>query len=295
MSQSISKENVHEATDVPRIRRLMANAERLGESDLVEKCSKRIAELKANNKSRRNNKKLLQELILRDEVFKINLNYWLNRNTYYGSAPLNKSMRTAQTKMKKDFGISYEFNRCDDLIDEIENSISSYKRTLDENLAIKVFDLIQLWGGGMGVKGFYYSGMREDLHSWLPLYLDFINKLDREENSLEAIRAALHNLLEIKGIGMSFGTKHLKFWAKLPIFDDRISLLLYSKKCKKVDDYLKFLTDIHLISEVSTLSVLEVERSLFAFSQNYFKNDKLALLKEQPVGVDSEIAIAIAN
>ena len=35
MSQFISKENVHEATDVPRIRSLMANAERLGEVELV--------------------------------------------------------------------------------------------------------------------------------------------------------------------------------------------------------------------------------------------------------------------
>jgi len=69
----------------------------------------------------------------------------------------------------------------------------------------------------------------------------------------------------------------------------------YSKKCKKVDDYLIFLKDIQCLSEVSALSILEVERSLFAFSQNYFKNDKLVLLKEQPAGVDSEIALAIAS
>ena len=43
MSQFISKENVHEATDVSRIRRLMANAERLGETDLVEKCNERLS------------------------------------------------------------------------------------------------------------------------------------------------------------------------------------------------------------------------------------------------------------
>lgn len=34
MSQFISKENVHEATDIPRICSLMANAERLGEDEL---------------------------------------------------------------------------------------------------------------------------------------------------------------------------------------------------------------------------------------------------------------------
>lgn len=34
MSQFISKDNVHEATDVLRIRSLMVNAERLGEDEL---------------------------------------------------------------------------------------------------------------------------------------------------------------------------------------------------------------------------------------------------------------------
>ena len=32
MPSFVTKENVHEATDVPKIRRLMANAERLGET-----------------------------------------------------------------------------------------------------------------------------------------------------------------------------------------------------------------------------------------------------------------------
>ena len=295
MSQFITKENVHEATDVSRIRNLMANAERLGEAELVLKCEQRISELQIRGKSLSTDNKSSKGLIMRGELRDIDFNYWLNKNSYYGDAPLNKSMRTAQTKMKKDFGITYEFVICNELISEIEASVSGYRKSLDENLAIKAFDLIQLWGGGMGVKGFYYSGTRGDLQCWLPLYLDFINKIDSEENDAVAIRTALDNLLGIKGIGMSFGTKHLKFWAKLPIFDDRISLLLYSKKCKKVDDYLIFLKDMQLLSEVSSLSILEVERSLFAFSQNYFKNDKLVLLREQSVGVDSEIALAIAN
>ena len=35
MSVFVTKENIHEATDIPRIRSLMANAERLGEDELV--------------------------------------------------------------------------------------------------------------------------------------------------------------------------------------------------------------------------------------------------------------------
>jgi len=50
MSQFITKENVHEATDVSRIRRLMANAERLGEVELVKQCSDRLKILTASKK-----------------------------------------------------------------------------------------------------------------------------------------------------------------------------------------------------------------------------------------------------
>lgn len=34
MSDFVSKDNIHEATDIPRIRSLMANAERLSEVEL---------------------------------------------------------------------------------------------------------------------------------------------------------------------------------------------------------------------------------------------------------------------
>ena len=295
----VTKDNVHEATDVPRIRSLMANAERLGESVLVLKCSERLTELKreakpAQTEKKVSKRKLNTEIQMRDEIFDINFTHWLGKNTYYGSGPLNSSMRTAQTKMKNDFQIEYNFERCDDLIEEIENVISSYRTTLDEKLAIKAFDLIQLWGGGMGVKGFYYSGTRQHLNSWLPHYQDFINKIEVDTRNSEVLQLALTSLLKIKGIGMSFGTKHLRFWARLPIFDDRISLLLYSKKCKKVSDYAKFIQDIYLLSKASSLDILDVEKSLFAFSQNYFMNDKLTLLNDKPEGIDSEVAMKIA-
>ena len=45
MPSFVTKENVHEATDVPKIRRLMANAERLGETEVVERCKSRLQKL----------------------------------------------------------------------------------------------------------------------------------------------------------------------------------------------------------------------------------------------------------
>ena len=52
MTKFVNKDNLHTATDKDKIRRLMANAERLGENGLAEKCSQRLAQLK--NSSQQN-------------------------------------------------------------------------------------------------------------------------------------------------------------------------------------------------------------------------------------------------
>tara|TARA_B110000908_G_scaffold167420_1_gene220339 strand:- start:866 stop:1003 length:138 start_codon:yes stop_codon:yes gene_type:complete len=38
----VTKDNVHEATNLEKIRSFMANAERLGQIEIANKCSKRI-------------------------------------------------------------------------------------------------------------------------------------------------------------------------------------------------------------------------------------------------------------
>lgn len=55
MSAFVTKENIHEATDVKKINNLLANAERLGEADLVNKCKSRLEALR--HKVRKNNNK----------------------------------------------------------------------------------------------------------------------------------------------------------------------------------------------------------------------------------------------
>ena len=84
MIEFVSKDNLHTATDKDKIRRLMANAERLGENGLVEKCSQRLEQLK--NSSQQN------KLKMNSAVSKIDLTYWMGMNTYYGNMPFNKSM-----------------------------------------------------------------------------------------------------------------------------------------------------------------------------------------------------------
>lgn len=287
MKEFVSKDNLHTATDKDKIRRLMANAERLGENDLVEKCSQRLEQLK--NSSQQN------KLKMNSAVSKIDLTYWMGKNTYYGNMPLNKSMRTAQTNIKN-YNISYDFKTCNQLIDQIYSDIAEYNLTKKDDLAIRIFDMIQIWGGSMGIKIFYFSGTRHDLPKWLPTYTSFIKSVSEEANEQSInIQNGLEKLLSIHGLGMSFATKHLKFWANLPIFDNRISLLLYSSKAKKVSEYLKFLDDVGDLASQSGLTILDVETSLFAFSQHYFYNDELMLTGKNTNDTDYDIAREIAG
>jgi hypothetical protein len=92
----------------------MANAERLGELELVEKCSQRLQQ---------------KELKMNSAVSKIDLTYWMGKNTYYGNVPLNKSMRRAQTNLKKNYNLTYDFETCNQLIAKIYGDIAEYRLT----------------------------------------------------------------------------------------------------------------------------------------------------------------------
>ena len=68
MSNFVSKHNIHEATDVSRIRSFMANAERLGEDELVLKCKQRIFELAGGDGNSEIEKRLFQALAAYEEI-----------------------------------------------------------------------------------------------------------------------------------------------------------------------------------------------------------------------------------
>jgi hypothetical protein len=52
-TEFVTKDNVHEATNLEKIRRLMANAERLGEDEVVKRCNARLLELTAVTKNKK--------------------------------------------------------------------------------------------------------------------------------------------------------------------------------------------------------------------------------------------------
>jgi len=69
-TEFVTKDNVHEATNLEKIRSLMANAERLGEDEVVKKCKKRIFEIAGNEGKTEIEIRLFQALAAYEEILR---------------------------------------------------------------------------------------------------------------------------------------------------------------------------------------------------------------------------------
>lgn len=230
----------------------------------------------------------------------LNFAYWNSKNTYFSDSEINASMQAALTLIQgKGYLLDFNPTSAVDYSIQISKEISAFNSTNpDFSRLARIFDLIQAWGGRTGrtpyvIKKGNSQSSRDLFSSWRESYLNGVISI-QNENPVEALK---HWSL-ISGLGSSFAPKHLRFWSnKYPVLDTRISLLLTGSKrlLRKPEYYDDFLKLISQLAERYGSNILETEKALFAFSQNYFKNDKLTLLEKQPVGVDSEIAMAIAS
>jgi hypothetical protein len=218
----------------------------------------------------------------------IDFSYWKEKNPYFSETELNSSMRAAITLIKNR-GLLKDFSpkKALDYSVRIENEVKNFNPSKPdyERLSL-IFDLIQAWGGQTGRtpyvirKGNSLSS-RDRYTEWkLDYFNGVINALeDRPVN-------ALREWKKINGIGASFAPKHLRFWTnKYPVLDTRISLLLCGSKkllydADKYDEFLLLLSP--LVAHFHT-DMLSMEKALFAFSQNFFLNDKLAFKKMEIV------------
>ena len=69
-TEFVTKDNVHEATNLEKIRSLMINANRLGEDKLVKKCKKRIFEIAGNEGETEIEIRLFQALAAYEEILR---------------------------------------------------------------------------------------------------------------------------------------------------------------------------------------------------------------------------------
>ena len=69
-TEFVTKDNVHEATNLEKIRSLMENAERLGEDEVVKRCKKRIFEIAGNEGKTEIEIRLFQALAAYEEILR---------------------------------------------------------------------------------------------------------------------------------------------------------------------------------------------------------------------------------
>jgi|688.fasta_scaffold70397_5 hypothetical protein len=164
---------------------------------------------------------------------------------------------------------------------------------------IEVFDTINAWGGA-AIRMFYNKKIslkdenktkgipRVHVKLWINKYIKVVEliKKGNYDDALQIID------IEIPGLGVSFGTKHIWFWSEFfiknnfnkheiaTIYDERISKLLLGRT-PKAQDYFNarmIYKDIRdninkNLDSNNKFSSKDVERALFAFSQYYFNNN----------------------
>ena len=106
----------------------------------------------------------------------------------------------------------------------------------------------------------------------------------------------------VKGIGTSFQGKHAMFWSnyELPVIDSKIVGCFGYKSTAEFEqnhsygEYCKILKKI--ITELNLpLKVHEIEKAIFAFHRNYFKNDNTGFANKIECKTDLEFALTVAN
>ena len=237
---------------------------------------------------------------------KIDFSFWLKRNPFFSHEPLLTNIKTGLNHAKRGGLIDDVIARLgsmynDDLVNEIKNEIGQNKNLFGADEALlRIFDLIQGWGG-RSCRGPYVkpkgSPYRIEFASFIAQqYRCGLKKLNADD-----IDGALSEFLKIKYLGESFATKHLYFWGRhgflakeLPIYDVRIKNLVYGKS-SSVATYSRYNDDLQKVAREVEIQVEELERALFAFSMNWFLNDKLSLRDTPVCETDRSEAVRISS
>lgn len=231
-------------------------------------------------------------------ISKLNFSYWASKNEVYGKYPLNSSVMAMHTIQKKR-NILTEFKPSSflDIVNEINFCIDAAKNNIEtihvEKIAY-IFDLIQLWGGRTG-RGPYVFRNKDGFttrEKFLTVYGEkyrsvIADGLFRERKFVDT------NFSTIPRIGISFATKHLRFWCDYPVHDLRTNLLVFGTT--KMQSYSDYFNSLERLANDYNMDLLDIEKALFSFSNNFFPNSTLKLNSNHRYHEDIEIALALSQ
>ena len=244
----------------------------------------------------------------------IDFKFWLKSNDYY--SPDKFRSETGFTHAER-AGLINKFrkriNSNLDLINLIEeriNLVSSPDNYSDNDLLI-IFDLIQAWGGRTGrnpyvLKGAPRINKQELFATTYRSAIQMLFEINMESDYELDVLPIKKKIEELPQVGESFSTKHLSFWSRflkdcpnLVIYDTRMrEIIKAANKGKNINNikYKDFIDALKDAKEALGLDINEMERAIFAFSSNYFSNDKFILLDEYKIEHDDlDIATDLAG
>jgi hypothetical protein len=148
----------------------------------------------------------------------------------------------------------------------IANEIKSSPVGREEEGVTRIFHLIQLWGGREGryiyVKN---GGFKKNFNA--VAYRDLIRVAISEAELLQAVEA----VRQISNFGISFATKHIRFWnlfagnGDLAIYDKIMAQGVMGISHPDWKDYPNYLEAMNRAAEKQEITVNQLERFCFAF------------------------------
>ena len=294
-TEFVTKDNVHEATNLEKIKSLMANAERLGDDEVVKRCNARLLELS-------------NTIIKFPEI---DYNYWEKKHPFYDNKRLEKGDTVSVGLLHAEKGgliKKQDYQYAKTLVDTIENKINliDLKQCGHEEL-LTIFDLIQGWGGkqcrqtynprkkklpkGLADPEGLTKGSFEiikpkrlaDPRQFADDYLEIIKLLidvsGQENLTKNTVKKLEMSLINFDNVALGFGSKHFFFWSlfkKQPnilyIYDTRMEAITKILNGKKMN-YYSYLMLLNDIEKSLKLDAGVAERGLFSFSNNFFSNN----------------------
>lgn len=159
------------------------------------------------------------------------------------------------------------------IADLIENYLSDPN---DDDLII-IFHHIQFWGGNSG-RNIYVMNGGFDNNFNIETYKKIIEKTINlsQDNFCKDLEEIAQWFTSIPQLGISFGTKHLRFWSlnankngiELPIMDSVIAENMFTPKYARWENYCKYVKLMQEEAKKRKVSVTNLERMLF----NHFTN-----------------------
>ena len=159
--------------------------------------------------------------------------------------------------------------------DRIAGLINDYLTKPSDDKLIIIFHHIQFWGGKSG-RNIYVMNGGFDNNFNIETYKKIIEKTINlsQESLCDDLSKIAEWFISIPQFGVSFGTKHLRFWSlnankngiELPIMDSVIAENMFTPRYAHWKDYCQYVKQMQEEANKRKVSVTNLERLLF----NYF-------------------------